>query len=150
MRRRNEHLGVDKAADRVDHADDSEANTVGVADVATISDLTATTERTAPWILSHMVFFRMQERRLSTAQNYCDFMRRARWKVEQQAARRELGITWWTYKRDGQDRWGDWSSGEKGIERDGVRTPKNGEVFECYTRLQYGDDRMCPWQLPEG
>jgi hypothetical protein len=44
--------------------------------------------RAVPWILAHMVWFRMQER-LPSAQDYCDFMRRPIWKVEQQAARRE-------------------------------------------------------------
>jgi type IV secretory pathway TrbD component len=33
------------------------------------------------WILAHMVWFRMQERRAPSAQDYSDFLRRARWKA---------------------------------------------------------------------
>jgi hypothetical protein len=44
MWRREEHLGMDWAADRVDHADDPGANPGGVADAAAISYLAVTTE----------------------------------------------------------------------------------------------------------
>jgi hypothetical protein len=33
------------------------------------------------WILAHMVWFRMQERRAPSAQDYGDFLRRARWEA---------------------------------------------------------------------
>jgi hypothetical protein len=33
------------------------------------------------WIVAHMVWFRMQERRAQSAQDYSDFLRRTRWKA---------------------------------------------------------------------
>ena len=46
--------------------------------------------RAVLWMLAHMVWYRMQGRRRQSVLDYCDFMRRARWKTERQAGTREL------------------------------------------------------------
>jgi hypothetical protein len=43
------------------------------------------------WILAHFVFYRLQNNRRLSLRDYMDFMKRARWKLQQYTARPKTG-----------------------------------------------------------
>jgi hypothetical protein len=53
------------------------------------------------WILAHFVFYLLQNNRRPSLRDYMDFMKRARWKIQQYTARPKTGIYFevleWSY-----------------------------------------------------
>ena len=78
---------MDKETYCLDTAQGPSSDTPRVDPPAAVPHMAPRRHRTVLWVLAHMVWFRISERRTTSAQEYSDFLRRARWKAHQATGR---------------------------------------------------------------